>query len=126
MPSAICQACNSFFALNNRAGRNTGRGHVGQRERSYAPAQYCSARCRKAASRERFRRGRDAIKPPVLTPTPSAVTERSKLPTWGGYSVLPDKTYPGMYRIRKPDGTLSDMLNVTRAKDALGGGPEIS
>jgi hypothetical protein len=33
--------------------------------------------------------------------------------------IVPDATYAGMYRIRKPDGTLSDMVNLTRARDAL-------
>ena len=35
--------------------------------------------------------------------------------------IAPDKTYPGMLRILRPDGSLSDMVNKTRAKDvALG------
>jgi hypothetical protein len=29
-----------------------------------------------------------------------------------------DTDWPGMYRIRFPDGRLSDMVNLTRAKDA--------
>ena len=32
--------------------------------------------------------------------------------------VVPDKTYDGMWRIRFGDGSLSDMANLTRAKDA--------
>jgi hypothetical protein len=32
--------------------------------------------------------------------------------------VEPDAKYAGMYRIRFPDGGLSDMVNLTRAKDA--------
>jgi hypothetical protein len=32
--------------------------------------------------------------------------------------VVPDATYPGMWRIRHPDGQLSDMANLIRAKDA--------
>lgn len=35
-----------------------------------------------------------------------------------GYSVVQDATYPTMWRVRSPDGTLSDMVNRTRAKDA--------
>jgi hypothetical protein len=31
---------------------------------------------------------------------------------------VPDDTYPGMWRVRLPDGKLSDMLNPTRARDA--------
>ena len=32
--------------------------------------------------------------------------------------VVPDKTYEGMWRIRFTDGSLSDMANLSRAKDA--------
>jgi hypothetical protein len=32
-------------------------------------------------------------------------------------SVIPDETYPAMWRIRLPDGSLSEMLNLSRAKD---------
>jgi hypothetical protein len=32
--------------------------------------------------------------------------------------VVPDGTYPAMWRIRHPDGRLSDMVNLSRAKDA--------
>jgi hypothetical protein len=32
--------------------------------------------------------------------------------------VEPDGRWPGMFRVRFPDGTLSDMVNLTRAKDA--------
>lgn len=33
--------------------------------------------------------------------------------------VMPDSTYPGMYRVRWPDGRTSDMANLTRANDAI-------
>jgi len=32
--------------------------------------------------------------------------------------VVPDNKYPTMWRVRSPDGALSDMVNRTRAKDA--------
>ena len=32
--------------------------------------------------------------------------------------VVPDKTYAGMWRISFPNGSLSDMADLTRAKDA--------
>lgn len=32
--------------------------------------------------------------------------------------VVPDAVYPDMYRIKHPDGRLSDLVNLTRAKDA--------
>jgi hypothetical protein len=35
-----------------------------------------------------------------------------------GISVVPDSTHPDMWRIKDRDGILSDMLNLTRAKDA--------
>jgi len=34
-------------------------------------------------------------------------------------AILSDERYPGMYRLKRTDGTLSDMMNLTRAKDAL-------
>jgi len=33
-------------------------------------------------------------------------------------TVKPDERYPEMYRIHYHDGTTSDMVNLTRAKDA--------
>jgi hypothetical protein len=33
--------------------------------------------------------------------------------------VVPDAARPGMWRARRPDGRLSDMTNLTRAKDAV-------
>lgn len=35
-----------------------------------------------------------------------------------GYSVVPDDKYSTMWRVRRPDGSLSVMVNRTRAKDA--------
>lgn len=35
-----------------------------------------------------------------------------------GYTVVPDKEWPKMFRVHAPDGTVSDMVNLTRAKDA--------
>jgi len=32
--------------------------------------------------------------------------------------IVPDDSYPGMWRIRMEDGSLSDMVNRTRARDA--------
>jgi len=32
--------------------------------------------------------------------------------------VNPDEKYPSMYRIHWPNGSVSDMVNLTRAKDA--------
>jgi hypothetical protein len=33
--------------------------------------------------------------------------------------IFPDAKWPGMYRLRLPNGRLSDMVNLTRAKDAV-------
>ena len=33
--------------------------------------------------------------------------------------IVPDAKWPGMYRLRLSDGTLTDMVNLTRARDAL-------
>jgi hypothetical protein len=33
--------------------------------------------------------------------------------------VVPEAAHRGMWRVRWPDGRLSDMTNLTRAKDAL-------
>jgi hypothetical protein len=35
-----------------------------------------------------------------------------------GYEIQQDEKYPTMWRVRSPDGSLSDMVNRTRAKDA--------
>ncbi len=33
-------------------------------------------------------------------------------------SVVPDAVYPGMWRMRRADGSLTDMSNISWAKDA--------
>jgi hypothetical protein len=35
-----------------------------------------------------------------------------------GFTVQPDPAWPQMWRIHAPDGRVSDMVNLTRAKDA--------
>lgn len=35
-----------------------------------------------------------------------------------GFSIVPDASYPTMWRIKFPDGRLSDMVNLSRARDA--------
>ena len=39
-------------------------------------------------------------------------------------AIVPDATWPRMYRIQLPDGSLTDMLNRSRAKEVLAGGVE--
>ena len=33
-------------------------------------------------------------------------------------TIEPDQSWPGMWRVRLPDGYLTDMVNLSRAKDA--------
>lgn len=35
------------------------------------------------------------------------------------YTLVKDAAYPGMWRVRHPDDTLSDMFNLTRASALL-------
>jgi hypothetical protein len=35
-----------------------------------------------------------------------------------GFIVVPALDWPNMYRVRTPDGRLTDMANLTRARDA--------
>jgi hypothetical protein len=49
---------------------------------------------------------------------PESVTLRRK-PAKLDPRIFPDPKWPGMYRVRRPDGSLSDMVNLTRARDAL-------
>jgi len=99
-------------------------------------ARFCKARCRKAAQRARDRGipatvpatrpgvGQDAVLS-VTAPVamsrgqnPRSVTLRRK-PLKLHPRIVPDAKYPGLYRIRRPDGSLTDMTNLTRAKEAL-------
>jgi hypothetical protein len=36
-----------------------------------------------------------------------------------GFAIVPDVKWPDMYRLRSPDGALTDLTNITRARDAL-------
>jgi hypothetical protein len=116
--SATCSACGSQF----RPQRST--------------ARFCSPRCRVAAQRARGR-GTPirvaATRPSVATDAvlsvtatvemsegqkPQSVTLRCKPPKLDP-RIVPDEHWPGMFRIRRPDGSLSDIINLTRARDAL-------
>ena len=116
--SATCPACGVQF----RPQRST--------------ARFCSPRCRKATQRARDRGmpiNGAATRPGVgldaglsVTRTigmsegqkPQSVTLRRKPPKLDP-RIVPDAQWAGMYRIRRPDGTLTDMVNLTRAKEAL-------
>jgi hypothetical protein len=49
---------------------------------------------------------------------PQTVTLRRK-PLKLDPRIVPDEHWSGMYRIKRPDGSLSDMANLTRCRDAL-------
>jgi hypothetical protein len=34
-------------------------------------------------------------------------------------AIVPDERFPGMYRLKRADGTVSDMVSLVRARDAL-------
>jgi hypothetical protein len=39
---------------------------------------------------------------------------------WDTYvGIVSDAKWPGMYRLKRADGSLSDMVNLTRAREAL-------
>jgi hypothetical protein len=96
-------------------------------------ARFCTSRCRVLAHRGRRVGGpARAIRRPVgsflsvtggtppLVPKSTPVTlkplcQNKSLPD----GIVPDQKWPGMYRIRLPDGGLSDMINLTRVKDAI-------
>ena len=99
-------------------------------------ARFCGPRCRVAAKRTRDRGTpvtRAATRPSV-TPdavlsvrVPIGVSDRQKprivtlrrKPLNLDPRIVPDPKWPTMFRLRLPDGSLSDMMNLTRAKDAL-------
>jgi hypothetical protein len=102
-----CQHCGSTFAPR----------------RSWA--RFCSVACRMAAHRagapvthpEPPGRAVDAAKPSPLAPgapqaqAPAPVTHRP-----APVGIVPDDKYPGMFRVRYADGSLGDMLNLSRAR----------
>ena len=49
-----------------------------------------------------------------LTWTRNELRHRSQLVA----TIEPDREWPGLWRVRLPSGHLSDMVNLTRAKDA--------
>jgi hypothetical protein len=99
-------------------------------------ARFCGPRCRVAAKRTRDRGtplARAATRPSmapnaVLSVTaPIGMSDRQKpqidtlrrKPPKLDPRIAPDAKWPAMFRLRLPDGSLSDMVNLTRAKDAL-------
>ena len=138
-----CAYCGERFTLALRQGRNSRRARAGQ-ERSYQDQRYCSATHRKLASKARRTRSETPVTGPITrvrTPVKasegtipsSGVTTAPKLVDlravsgaskstlqmdFDGFRVVPDPDWPAMYRVRRPDGTITDMVNLTRARDA--------
>ena len=146
MKTGECRHCGKRFPIALRQGRNSRRARAGQ-ERSYQDQLYCSATCRKLASKARRTRSETPVTGPIIragTPVKavegtkpfSGVTtatapislatisgaQKSTRPalqmTFGRYTVVPDTEWLFMYRVRRPDGSLTDIVNLTRARDA--------
>jgi len=82
-----------------------------------------SSRCRTAAHRSSHvcnaARARRATRG-ALEPAPGiSATSRLSVTRNLGPRIVADEHWPGMYRVRLSDGSLSDMTNLTRARDAL-------
>jgi hypothetical protein len=144
-PTRKCSHCGERFTLIARRGRNSDKRHANATRSYHLGTRYCSYACRYAAHearRNRLRRnassvGQNAKKERGCAQLPSSVghaeisldkTIASKPEKTGRGSpknavldprIVPDPKSPGMYWVRRPDGSLSDMANLTRAKDAL-------
>jgi hypothetical protein len=139
LPTRKCSHCGERFSLTPRRGRNSDKRHATQATRSYhLGARYCKEACRKAASKARRRSSTVARKAEKMLP-PSALLSsvtRAKnsvdvsMPCMGEKTdrgspnkldprIAPDGHRPHMYRISRSDGSLTDMVNLTRARDAL-------
>jgi hypothetical protein len=115
MTTAECRHCSNRYPLNHRAGRNgTGRAlHKGRR--------YCSDKYRQAAFKGRrvtIDSTQVAAPSPKLTHDAPRGVSRPLQMAFGGYSVVPDAVASKIYRVRRPDGGLTDMVNLSRARDA--------
>jgi hypothetical protein len=76
-------------------------------------ARFCSPAHRRAAYRAHTpdpRRGRARFLAGIDAKKPAGVPY---------VAIVPDERFPGMCRLKRADGSFSDMLNLTRARDAL-------
>jgi hypothetical protein len=121
--SATAVCCNPVCSKRFALGRCQNQHHRAGSRRKVA--RYCSNACRQAAYRERAARKRNKLA--AGTYTLAAVTaSKIKLEDQGAARVkkttelpiLPDARYPTMFRVQLPDGTVTDMVNLTRANDA--------
>ena len=74
-------------------------------------ARFCSPAHRAAYHRSSIAAGMVRVRFPVA-PT----RDKSAAPYIG---IVSDAKWPGMYRLKRADGSLSDMMNLARARDAL-------
>lgn len=106
--------------------------------RQRAGARFCSSTCRLRAHRgipdRRLgaRQTQLGVRRRVLSVSPVSRVPDARVsqketdkavqklpPRRKGHQIVPEETWSGMFRIRRPDGTLTDMVNLTRALDAL-------
>jgi hypothetical protein len=141
-PTRKCAKCGERFALKRRRGRNLSSRKRLRPTHYHEGARYCSDTCRKLASKVRRAalqpspggaengskpHGRPDVLSTVTSAKNSVVTSTPCEPRKSGRAppekldprIVPDDRWPGMYRVRRPDDSLSDMVNLTRAKDAL-------
>ena len=132
--TAVCPQCKHRFGLGRRANQHQRAGG-----RFHEAARFCSPACRQAAYRARRYRNTPSNKEPVTlaegvqgTALQATVTraletietkrdfrpEKTTDHPVSDPRLVRDAKYPEMWRVRMPDGTLSDMVNHTRAADA--------
>src|SRR5215813_10967196 len=75
-------------------------------------ARFCSPAHRAAYHRSSIAAGMTRVRFPVA-PT------RDKAAPPAYIAIVADNRFPGMYRLKRSDGSPSDMVNLTRARDAL-------
>ena len=138
--TAICPTCGDRFARGQYSNQ-----HKSSRGEIVPTSKYCSNACRQATYRTRRdirnnipvsarprRPGKRKLRPlsACVTNAPLASVTRAEIPQRNQSAVtpqkkslppdiVPDEHFPAMYRLRLPDGSLSDILNLTWAKDAL-------
>jgi endogenous inhibitor of DNA gyrase (YacG/DUF329 family) len=113
--TATCESCGNPFKQIRRS------------------ARFCSSRCRlishrsgiagtPAAATETATGARVSVSGyPTSAPAPVFAADEtlSRQRLQLDPRIVPDEHWPGMYRVRRPDGSLSDMANLTRCRDAL-------
>jgi len=75
-------------------------------------ARFCSPAHRAAYHRSSIAAGMARVRFPVA-PT------RDKAAPPAYIAIVADNRFPGVYRLKRSDGSHSDMVNLTRARDAL-------